>query len=69
MIYKVGDLFVDIRPDTQRNFIITDCFIDGIEPICYEVYTTPENKTYVWSEGMLKLYVDRQVFVHYAVEQ
>jgi hypothetical protein len=67
MQYSIGDLFVDIRGVQQRTMLITDVYIDGLEPINYELYITPDGKSDVWSHYMLKIYIDKHVFIHYPV--
>jgi hypothetical protein len=70
MIYSIGDLFVDIRVTQKRRFrrfLITDVFVDGLEPIDYELYITPDEKDDVWSHGMLRMYVDKGYFIDYPV--
>jgi hypothetical protein len=67
MIYSIGDIFIDIRGDQKRTFLITDAYIDGLEPINYELYITPDGKSDVWLHYMLKIYIDKGVFIHYPV--
>jgi len=67
MVYNIGDLFIDIRGTQKRTFLITDVFVDGLEPIDYEIYMTPDEKDDVWSHGMLRMYVDKGYFIHYPV--
>jgi hypothetical protein len=67
MQYSIGDIFIDIRGDQKRTFLITDAYIDGLEPINYELHIMPDEKDDVWSHYMLKTYVDRGYLVYYPV--
>jgi hypothetical protein len=67
MQYNIGDIFIDIRGVQQRTILITDVYIDGLEPINYELYITPDGKSDVWSHYMLNIYIDKHVFIHYPV--
>ncbi len=67
MQYSIGDIFIDIRGAQKRTFLITDVFVDGLEPIYYEFHILPEIKDDVWSEGEIKRYVDKRYFLHYPV--
>ena len=65
MLYEVGDLLIDIRGKEHRRFVITEIIIDGVEPVYYRIYISPDDKEDVWAEGMIKLYLDKHVFLHY----
>jgi len=67
MLYEIGDLFIDTRGKEHRRFVITEVIIDGIEPVYYRFYISPDDKEDVWAEGMIKLYLDKHVFLHYPV--
>jgi hypothetical protein len=67
MIYSIGDIFIDVRGEQRRTILITDAYIDGLEPINYELYIMPDEKDDVWSHYMLKLYIDRGYLIHYPV--
>jgi hypothetical protein len=67
MQYNIGDIFIDIRGVQQRTILITDVFVDGLEPFNYELHITPDGKHDVWSHGSLKMYIDKGYFIHYPV--
>jgi hypothetical protein len=67
MEYNIGDMFVDIR-DTKgtRSFIVID--IDKWDKeTYYTLYITPDNKEDVFSSKMLKMFIDRYIYIHYPV--
>jgi hypothetical protein len=67
MQYNIGDIFIDSGVQ-QRTFLITDVFVDGLEPInYYELHITPDGKHDVLSHGWLKMYIDKGYFIHYPV--
>jgi hypothetical protein len=67
MQYNIGDIFIDIRGVQQITILITDVFVDGLEPINYELHITPDGKHDVWTHGWLKMYIDKGYFIHYPV--
>jgi hypothetical protein len=67
MQYNIGDIFIDIRGVQQRTILITGVYMDGLEPINYEFYITPDGKHDVWSHYMLKIYIDKYALIHYPV--
>lgn len=67
MKYSVGDILVDIRGKERRFFLITEKYVDGLEPAYYRVYITPDEREDVYSEDMINVYVDKHCFVHYPV--
>jgi hypothetical protein len=65
MKYNVGDIFLDIRGKQKRIFLITEVIVDGVEPLMYRFYISPDSKEDVYTEYMLKYYIDKHVFIHY----
>ena len=65
MLYEVGDLFIDIRGKEHRRFVITEVIIDGVEPVYYRIYISPDDKEDVWEQSWIKRYLDKHVFLHY----
>ncbi len=69
MKYNVGDMFIDIRPVIQRNLVITDILVNGLEPIHYELYIMPDDKHDFWPEYWLKMCVEKKLFMYYPVKE
>jgi hypothetical protein len=67
MQYNIGDIFIDIRVEQRRTILITGVYMDGLEPINYEFYITPDGKHDFWTHGWLKMYIDKGYFIHYPV--
>lgn len=69
MQYSIGDIFIDIRGVQQRTMLITEIYVDSLGPIFYyyKLYTMPDEKHDRWPYNMLKLFIDRHVFIHYPV--
>jgi predicted ester cyclase len=69
MEYNIGDMFVDIR-DTKgtRSFIVTDVQYDEDEKETYYFfYISPDGKEDVFSSKMLKMFVNKHIYIHYPV--
>lgn len=65
MEYNIGDMFVDIRSKRMtRSFIVIDIDREDKETY-YTFYISPDNNVDVYSASMLKVFIDRYIYIHY----
>ena len=64
--YNIGDMFVDTRSAISRSFIVIDIDKEDKE-IYYTLYISPDGKEDVFSSKMLKMFIDRYIYIHYPV--
>jgi len=65
-MYEVGDMLVDTR-SKNRFMLITEIHVGGLEPVYYEVYIMQEEKTDVWSENSMNIFIKHHVYIYYPV--
>lgn len=64
MTYNIGDMFIDTRSAITRNFIVIDIDEDDKETY-YTFYISPDGKEDVFSSKMLKMFIDKHIYIHY----